>query len=276
MQEVRTVHSRLDALAMQSLAILPEVIRHDFLVFVLVLVRIGALVAVAPAFRSSVVGWRLRGGLAVVLAVLVAPLEASKQTLLPDALPDYLVLAGGEALVGLVFGLAVAVLFSALQVAGQLISQTSGMQLAEVFDPGLGASTPVVSRLLFYLTLAVFLSIGGHRQVVGALLDSFTWLPPGGGHSASSATAAMTSVLAQSFALGIRAAAPAIVALLLATLVLGLAGRALPQMNLIVLGFGLNALVTFVVLGISLGAMAWLFQDQLQPVLETVSDALRG
>jgi hypothetical protein len=45
---------------------------------------------------------------------------------------------------------------------------------------------------------------------------------------------------------------------------------------MILLGFWLNSLVTFVVLGVSLGAMAWVFQDQLQPVIETVTDALRG
>ena len=263
-------------LPMHDLPLLPEVIQRDFFVFVLVLLRIGGLVAVAPMFRSTVMGWRLRGGLAVALALLVAPLEAGKGISLPDSVLGFLVLAGAEAIIGLIFGLAVAVLFSALQVAGQLISQMNGMHLADVFDPGLGANTPVVSQLLFYVALAVFLSIGGHRQVLAALLDSFVWLPAGEGHFASSATGAMTSVLAQSFVLGIRAAAPAMVALLLATLVLGLAGRALPQMNMIVLGFGLNALVTFVVLSMSLGAIAWVFQDQLQPVLETVTDALRG
>lgn len=248
---------------------------QELLLFALVLVRIGALVAIAPIFGSAAVPWRLRGGLAVALAVLVTPLEAGRSAALSPSLVDFLVLAGAEALVGLLLGLGVLVLFSALQVAGQLISQMGGLQLAEVFEPGLGTGVPVVSQWLFYVSMAVFLSIGGHRQVLEALLDTFRWLPAGHGGFSPSIAAAMTSVLAQSFVLGIRAAAPVMVALLLATLVLGLVGRTLPQLNILALGFGFNTLVTLVALSMSLGAATWVFQDSLEPMLETVLDAYK-
>jgi flagellar biosynthetic protein FliR len=84
----------------------------------------------------------------------------------------------------------------------------------------------------------------------------------------------MTAVLSQSFELGVRAAAPAMVALLLATLILGLAGRTLPQLNVMALGLGLNTVVTLLVLGISLGASVWIFQEQLGPVLTEIRNAL--
>ena len=51
------------------------------------------------------------------------------------------------------------------------------------------------------------------------------------------------SLVSESFLLAVRAAAPAMIALLLATLVLGLIGRTLPQLNILVLGFGINSLV---------------------------------
>jgi flagellar biosynthetic protein FliR len=258
------------------MSFLHELYPQQLLLFALVLARIGALVAVAPVFGSAAVPWRFRGALAVVLALFVTPLEAGKATELPGNMADFLVLAGADALIGLILGLGVLVLFSGLQVAGQLISQMSGTQLGDVLDPGLGASVPTVSRLLYYVTLAVFLAIGGHRQVLAALLDTFVSLPAGQGASSPAFTAAITSVLAQSFELGIRVAAPAVVALLLTTLVLGMVARTLPQLNIIALGFGLNSMVTFVALGVSLGAVAWLFQDQLTPMLETVLIAVRG
>ena len=70
-------------------------------------------------------------------------------------------------------------------------------------------------------------------------------------------------------------AAPAMVALLLATLILGLVSRTLPQLNVMALGFGLNALVTLAAIGVSLGGAAWVFQDQLEPMLHTVLNALQ-
>jgi flagellar biosynthetic protein FliR len=84
----------------------------------------------------------------------------------------------------------------------------------------------------------------------------------------------MVSLLSQSFVLGIRAAAPVMISLLLATLILGLVSRSLPQLNLMALGFGFNALVALVAVGVSLGGAAWLFQAEFEPFLETVLSAL--
>jgi flagellar biosynthetic protein FliR len=63
--------------------------------------------------------------------------------------------------------------------------------------------------------------------------------------------------------------------LLLATLILGTLSRTLPQLNVMALGFGLNALVALGILSVSLGAMVWIFQDQVDPMLRTTLDVLR-
>ena len=70
-------------------------------------------------------------------------------------------------------------------------------------------------------------------------------------------------------------AAPVVTSLLLATLILGLVGRTLPQLNIFALGFGLNSLLAFAALGISLGAAAWAFEDQIQPAMQSIFDALK-
>jgi flagellar biosynthetic protein FliR len=185
------------------------------------------------------------------------------------------VLVGAEALIGLTMGLGVLLLFSSMHVAGQVISQMSGLQLADVFNPGFDTNVPVVSQLLFYVATAVFVIIGGHRRVMEALLDTFVWLPAGQGGMSRSVVEATTSLLAESFVLGIRGAAPAMVALLLATLILGLVSRTLPQLNVMALGFGFGALVTMATLSVSMGAAAWIFQSQLDPFLQTVLAALK-
>ena len=86
----------------------------------------------------------------------------------------------------------------------------------------------------------MFVAIGGHRRVMTALLDSFATLPPGGGAMPTEIGEMLTTLAAQSFRLGVQAAMPAMVAMLLATLVLGLISRTLPQLNVMNLGFGIN------------------------------------
>src|SRR5690606_40465510 len=121
----------------------------------------------------------------------------------------------------------------------------------------------VFSALIQYATLALFVVLGGHRLIVGALLETFVWAPPGQAFYGREFTEVIIGLMTQSFQLGIRAAAPMMIALLLATLVLGLVSRTLPQINVIAVGFGLNSLVTIGGLMLTMGIIAWAFQDPI-------------
>jgi flagellar biosynthesis protein FliR len=203
------------------------------------------------------------------------PLEVARATAVPAEPLEFLIALAGEALVGLVLGLGVRILFVGMHLAGQIVSQMSGLQLSEVVSPGSGAPVPLLSHLYLIVTSAVFLAIGGHRRVIEALLDTFAWLPAGQGALSSSAVEAVTALVAHSFELGVRAAAPVMVSLLLSTLIVGLVSRALPQLNVLNLGLGINVLVAMTAIGVSLGGACWVFQDQIEPVLETALYALR-
>ena len=78
-------------------------------------------------------------------------------------------------------------------------------------------------------------------------------------------------LVTESFHVGIRAGTPLVVAVLLATLVLGLISRTMPQLNVMVVGFGINALLTFAVFSFTLGAALLVFQDQIVPTLQACS-----
>ncbi|NOY29453.1 MAG: flagellar biosynthetic protein FliR, partial [Planctomycetes bacterium] len=86
---------------------------------------------------------------------------------------------------------------------------------------------------------------------------------------------ALTTLLSQSFLLGIRAAAPAMTALLLSTLVLGLIGRTLPQINILAVGFGINSLLTLGCLFTTIGAIAWAFPQQASSAIDLIMESLR-
>jgi flagellar biosynthesis protein FliR len=238
--------------------------------------RIGGLMMTAPIYGSAEVPMRVRGLLAFGLALLITPLQTLKLAAQPETLVDFGLLVAGEILVGLTVGVGITILFSGVQVAGQVIGQMSGLQLADVYNPGLDANISVFSQLLFYVALGTFVLIDGHRRVMAALLDTFAWLPPGGGGMPQSITDTLCTLVVQSFVLGVQAAAPAMAALLLATLVLGLVSRTMPQLNVMTLGFGFNALITLGALCLSMGSVAWAFQDQVEPVLTSLLEALRG
>jgi flagellar biosynthetic protein FliR len=111
-------------------------------------------------------------------------------------------------------------------------------------------------------------------MMVEALLETFTWVPPGHARLGDSYLDALIGLLSQSFALGIHAAAPLLVALLLSTIMLGLVSRTLPQINIIAVGFGLNSFLTLAMTMMSLGAVAWTFQQPAIDALRTLQEAL--
>jgi flagellar biosynthetic protein FliR len=84
----------------------------------------------------------------------------------------------------------------------------------------------------------------------------------------------LLAVLTQSFQLGIRAAAPLMIALGVATLVLGLISRTLPQINVIAVGFGLNSIITISGILLTVGSFAWTFCEPMIATLEALQSAV--
>ncbi len=246
------------------------------IVFTFVLARVSGLVMSAPIFSGSYIPRQVRVFLAVGISLILLPTQWDAAIDAPRNLPDFAILMAGELLVGLVLGLGIAILASGLQLAGQIIAQMSGMALADVLNPGSDNELPIFSSMLYMVGLAVFVVIGGHRALIDALMHTFATIPIGHGGATGTLGETVSALMAESFALGLRAAAPAMVALLLATLVLGLIGRTLPQLNILVLGFGINAMVTMAALFVSIGAVAWLFQEYFDPSLRTLLSGLTG
>lgn len=253
---------------------LAELLTTHLVLFTLVLARVGGLVIAAPLFAALAVPKNVRAIIAFALALLVAPTQIDITSAAPATSIDWVLALAVELLLGLALGLGTAILVAGAQLAGQLIAQLSGLSLAEVFDPNLGAEVPLFAQLLGLFTVAIYLLIGGHRWLLAGLLDSFRALPVGGAHLPIAVSQTLISLMTESFSLGIRIAVPALVALLLATIILGLLSRTLTQLNVMSLGFGLNALVAFGTLSLSLGSAAWLFEDTLQPAISQLVEAV--
>jgi flagellar biosynthetic protein FliR len=256
-------------------ALLESFLLQQFGTFVLVLARVGALIATAPIFGSRAAPMQARALLAIAMSLIITPLHSSQA---PADIANMLAFSKfvlSEALLGLLLGLGIMILLSGVQLTGHIVSQLGGTALAEGADPMTDENLPVYSQFFYFLTLAMFVLLDGHRLLTEALLDTYVWLPPGKGAFGASFLDALVTLLGQSFLLAVRAAAPAMAALLLATLVLGLIGRTLPQINILVVGFSVNALLTAGVLVVSIGAIGWAFPQPAVDAIELLTDAIR-
>jgi flagellar biosynthesis protein FliR len=250
-------------------------LEHWLVLFTFIFARVAGLTMTASIYGTSDLPLQVRVLLAAALSLLILPLQSLGINVSYGSLPQYAILIGIEAAIGACLGLGVLVLLHGMTLAGELVAQSSGLGLAEIFDPGVEENVPHFSRLMFLTAVTLFLCIGGHRMVMAGLLDTFQTIPPGSGQLPGSLADGFTTLLGQSFSLGVRVAAPVVTSLLLATLILGLIGRTLPQLNIFSLGFGMNSLLALAALAISLGGAAWAFQDQIEPAMRAIFDALR-
>ena len=105
-------------------------------------------------------------------------------------------------------------------------------------------------------------------------MQTFGTVPLGSFELTRDTVDTLIALFGESFHLGLRVAAPSMAALLLSTLVTGLISRALPQLNILALGFGINAMMTMAILSVSLGSLAWVFRNYTERALDRLFETL--
>ncbi len=170
------------------------------------------------------------------------------------------VLVASETVVGIGMGVATNLVFEAAQVAGQVLSVQMGYSLVNILDPNTQVDSTVVAFLHQSIAMLIFLGLDVHHWILRAVANSFEYLPPG---TATLNPLFVHGVLHEGaivLELGIQIAAPVLSATLLADIVLGLMGKASPQMPLMLLGPAVKSMLGVVVLSVTMRFWPHLFE----------------
>jgi flagellar biosynthetic protein FliR len=195
----------------------------------------------------------------------------------PSSIFDYAWIALGEFSLGLVLGLGVLVILSGLQLAGELIDQQTGIALGEVFNPGLDTTSSISGETLLLLGSTVLLltePLNGHLLMLSALVETFQTLPVGDAWVAAPAIEVLSSVVHQSLVLAVQVAAPVLATISLISLTMGFLGHTVPQINVLVVGFPVRALINTFVLALTLSGAGRLMVVAVPQVIDELRSAL--
>ena len=209
--------------------------------------RVSGFVLAAPATGEAGVPGVVKIVLTLALAFLIAPLVQVPADLSIFSAAGMLA-AVLELLIGVSIGMVVQVSFEALVFAGQSISLTMGLGFATLVDPQRGAQTPVLGQLFMIFGTLTYLAINGHLMLLGALAESFHSLPIGAAHVDKNFLMSVVLWGARVFDAGLLIALPAVIALVIVNLALGVITRAAPQLNLFGIGFTITLMSGFFVL----------------------------
>lgn len=238
-------------------------------VFLTALARISPILMLTPPMTSASVPMRVRALLAIAIALLMTPLVSAKATTIPGDLLHLLIGMSGEVLLGVLLGSVILMTVVSLQLAGQSIGHLAGFDMATAVDPSSNEEMPVVSNMLGLLATAFLLLLGGHRQMMECAIESFMRYPAGGVFFETHWLDELQQILSHTFIVGVRAAAPLAIALLLSNIVTSLLARTLPQLNVLSVGFNINIGTLMLVLFVSVGSLGWVFQSELASWIDT-------
>lgn len=253
---------------------MPASILPIFTLFIFILLRMTALLAVAPLFAGGSVPVRFRVMLAAAVSVMLCvhqmPAFLTSASLETVSVTAFLVAGANEILLGATLGACVLMVFSAFSVAGTAVSYASGLSFP--VESGMAReSQTVITQILYALGTAAVFAFGGHRMILAALIKTFVAYPPGVIAWQQDMFQAVMEMFYLGFYLGVHIALPVLCAVLAAQALLAFLHRAVPQINAFAMSFPLNALLALGVLALTLGGGFLLFESRFT---EAISDFL--
>ena len=212
-----------------------------------------------PILGTRNVPVRVKGGLSLLIAFLVLPsvtLAVPPVEILPLALA-----MAGEVLIGILMGFAGSLIFSGIQLAGQLIGFQMGFSVANVYDPISSAQVSIVAQLLNLVAILIFLGVNGHHVFIYGIAESYRIVAPLDFHFSGELTRQLVVLSKDIFIIGIKTGAPVIAMLLMISIGFGLIARTVPQVNILIAGFPIKIGVGLIGMGLTLPVFALMMGD---------------
>jgi flagellar biosynthetic protein FliR len=220
--------------------------------------RVSGLMLFAPFFGSAVIPPRIKAVLVIAITTVLYPVYSPH--LHGATLSHWPLIVASETVVGIAMGVATNVVFEGAQMAGQVLSMQMGYSLVNILDPTTQVESTVVAFFHQSLAMLIFLGLDVHHWILRAVAHSFEYLPPGSATLNPFFVQALLHEGAIVLDLGIQIAAPVLSATLLADVVLGLMGKASPQMPLMLLGPAVKSMLGVLILGVTMRYWPHLFE----------------
>jgi flagellar biosynthetic protein FliR len=244
------------------------------LAFFLVLARLSPLFLLAPLFSSKMVPARVRGVIAVGLAIGISPVVSADTHLSTDIMSIGSLLAK-ELLIGAGYSYALAATFAAVSVAGSFLDTTIGFSYGSLVDPVNGNQSAILSTAYSMIGLMVFIAIGGDAWVIKGIARTYDVVSlteyPSLNHIVSGATDAFTQI----FTSALEVAGPVLIALILTDTAFGMVTRVVPTLNAFQVAIPAKVVLGLMLVGASMPFVAGWLANELHNDVRIALDTLR-
>jgi flagellar biosynthesis protein FliR len=229
-------------------------------IFFWVLMRVSIIIFLLPLFGAKGVPTMWKAGLSVILAIVLLP-SVPHVSKFPDTAVEIIISLASEIIMGFILSLTVRMFFAAVQMAGHIMSFSMGLSMARAMDPQAEVQDSVVTEFMYILTILMFFAIDGHHIFIRALASSFKSVPPNAIFFDHTIPGILVKLSGDIFLIGVKLAAPMMVALFLSNLSLGIIARTVPQVNILMVGLPVNLAIGFIFLILTINSMSPFMTD---------------
>jgi len=245
-----------------------------FITFILVVVRTAGILFTAPVFGSSVIKAQIKIYLSIAVGLMLYPSVETLSVTNPEIVFMTIVMFK-ELLIGICIGLLSHFLFTGVQQGGQIIGLQMGFGVVNVMDPTTNTQMSIIAQILNITMILLFIAVGGHYLVIGAIAESFRNIPIGIFPIEIEAFHYLAKIFSYIFVTALKVTAPIFVTLLVLHFVMGIMGRMVPQLNILIVGFPLQISSGIIVMALSMNYFYIVYEKMLRRYFEEVANLIR-
>lgn len=229
--------------------------------FILLFFRFGALFMAVPIFSHNSIPVSTKAAMAFFFTIIFY--SSMPPLAIPITVPSIILAILSELFFGLAIGTILQIAFNAITFAGGQISFMMGFSMASAIDPQSGISMPIISQFLSLMALMVIFSIDMHHWMLLFIDGSLQNIPLGGFVMSEDFFNYVIKAMSNMFLVGFMIAFPITALSWLADVIFGMLMKTMPQFNLLVIGFPIKIIVSFVVLIATFSAIMLILKGQM-------------
>ncbi len=241
---------------------------EQFQTFLVVTSRVAGFISAIPVISSAQTPGRIRTAMTVAVSLALFPVMAGAVPKVSFAPLPFLLLMISEVLLGLLLGLVVRLIFTAVEFGATVIGFQMGFAAANVFDPQSKQQVALISQFQNVFAILIFLAINGHHIFLRTAVRSYELLPPGRIDFSGQAVPFLMELASHMFSIGVQFSAPVLAVLLFSGLILGVFARVFPQLNVFLLSFPINIGTAFIVIALTLNMVSALIRREFDMIGE--------
>lgn len=240
------------------------------IVTILVFTRMSAVFLLMPVFGSSNAPLIAKIGLIFFISLIMVPTQLEIFDLEVESLLALGNLMIMETLIGLSIGFITRIMINAFYLAGSLVDRNMGFAMVFVIGAQDESQLPVSANLYYIFAMMIFLSTNIHHALIKSIHLSYTTMPIGSNPILRLIVFNFTDVLTYTFDIGFRMAAPFILTVLVANVLLGLLSKAMPGMNVFMIGMPLKILVGLILFSFVIGVYSPMIVSIFEQMMEYI------